>query len=376
MKFYRLINNSTLHEFGKPISECLILGQRLVDVQTEYIQAIGGSVTDIESHEELENESQYFLFEEDVFFSLPFLKECEKIASDKEQNLQFALERNTFNERFVLPHPNDNESFHLIGFSYKSGNQPTEVVSVSQQIFEHAVVLPDQIVKGRAYHMDQCETFAAHIISPFHLLFVNLAMNLARTAKFQAKIPSFLKNTLATPYSKWYYKGLKRMNRFGNNCKIHPTAIIEGSVLGDNVIVEANAIVRLSTVGSDCHISDNVVVINSVLGEKTHIANCNYITSCLTYDEVFLIHGPYQFSIFGSKSACFAVINCDIRMDQENIKIPTTYRVIDSNQPLLGVAYGHNSKTAGGNIIAAGRIVPNNLHILPPDNIILNFKDK
>ena len=88
-----------------------------------------------------------------------------------------------------------------------------------------------------------------------------------------------------------------------------------------------------------------------------------------------MIHGPYQLSVFGEKSSCFAVINCDIRLDQKSIKIPTSKGMIDSRQPLLGIAYGHHSKVGGGNIIAAGRIVPNGSQIAPPDNIILDFQD-
>ena len=67
------------------------------------------------------------------------------------------------------------------------------------------------------------------------------------------------------------------------------------------------------------------------------------------------------------------MINCDIRLDEKTIKIPSSKGVIDSDQRILGVAYGHKSKTGGGNIIAAGRIVPNNKIIAPPDNIILKF---
>ena len=200
-------------------------------------------------------------------------------------------------------------------------------------------------------------------------------MNLKRTIPLQKKVPKFLRKRFGQTGGSWFYRVLKRMNKIGKNCKIHPTALIEGSFIGYNVTIGANSIVRLSTVGNLFSISVNVTVINYILGDKTYIANSNYINSCLTFNEAFLIHGPYQISVFGENSACFAVINCDIRLDQKNIKIPTSQGVLDSNQEFLGVAYGHRSKTGGGNIIAAGRIVPNDLHITPPDNIILSFKD-
>mgnify|MGYP000583440382 CR=1 FL=1 len=61
------------------------------------------------------------------------------------------------------------------------------------------------------------------------------------------------------------------------------------------------------------------------------------------------------------------------RASDKTIKIPSSKGIIDSDQRILGIAYGHKSKTGGGNIIAAGRIVPNYKIITPPDNIILNF---
>ena len=165
------------------------------------------------------------------------------------------------------------------------------------------------------------------------------------------------------------------MNKIGKNCEIHPSAIIEGSIIGDNAKIGANAIVRLSVLGDDCYISDNVTCINSVLRNKAFIANSNYINSVLCYEEVFVIHGPYHLSVFGKNSACFAIINCDIRLDAQTIKIPTSQGIIDSKQHFLGIAYGHHSKTGGGNIIAAGRIVPNYKHINPPNHIILKIDE-
>lgn len=376
MIFYRLINNAKLHSFEDLISQVPIMGQSLRNVQDGYVQAVKCTLIDIQEESEIDQTENYFLFEEDLFFTLPFLKACISLARSRKKNLQFCLKRNSFNERFVLPCDLDTDDFHLLNFHFRYGNDDVEKVSVDQKIYEYAIQMPRQIIKSRSYNMDQCDTFAVHLISPFHLLFANLGLNLARSVKLQSKIPEILRKKFGQSDGKWFYRGLKGLNKIGKNCKIHSTAIIEGSIIGDNVTVGANAIVRMSMLGSDCYVSDNVSIINSVLGESTFIANCNHISTCLTYPEVFLIHGPYQFSIFGEKAACFAVINCDFRLDQETIKIPTSQGILDSNQTLLGIAYGHRSKTGGGNIIAAGRIVPNDLHIKPPDNIILNFNTR
>lgn len=374
MKFYRIKNNSTLHSFGDEIGDCPILGEKLSTHQQSYIQQRKGQIIDVSNRAEIQEKGDYFFFDQDLFFSESFLTAALKIASEKKCNIQFCLAKNTFNERWSLPNSSNQNEHHEYGFYYHhSASDSYEKVVLTQKIYEHIQHMPEQIIHGGIYHADQCETFAIHLISPFHLMMANLAMNLARTVKFQEKIPAFLRNRFGKAKGKWFYRGLKRMNQIGKNCLIHPTAIIEGSIIGDNTIIGANSIVRLSHLESNCYVSDNVSVINSVLGEKTFIANSNYINSCLTYPEAFLIHGPYQISVIGKNAACFAVINCDIRLDQKNIKISTSNGILDSGQPFLGVAYGHRSKTGGGNIIAAGRIVPNDLHVNPPDNIILSF---
>ena len=375
MKFYRIVHNETLHSFGDKIGAVPVCGKRLIDCQNESVLAVGGEIIDVNNSEEIDKTQAHFVFDENVFFTAEFLKACLIAVSIKEDNLQFCLRRNTFNERYVLPCNQDTEEYHVLELYYYQVEGQIEFIPIEQELFEHVTVLPSQIIRDRQFHMDQCDVFACNVISPFHLLFINLAMNLKRTIPLQKKVPKFLRNRFGQTGGKWFYRGLKRINKIGKNCTIHPTALIEGSVIGNNVTIGANSIVRLSMLGSNCYVSDNVSVVNSILGDRTYIANSNYINSCLTFDEVFLIHGPYQISVFGENSACFAVINCDIRLDQKNIKIPTSQGMLDSNQEFLGVAYGHRSKTGGGNIIAAGRIVPNDLHITPPDNIILNFKD-
>ena len=373
MNFYRLKSNTRLHVFNDPIGDVPVLGIALKEQQQNFITSVKGKLIDVENKNDIRESGDYFVFTDDLFFSLAFLKKVVEAVLKTNTSLQFCLGKTIFNERYILPHPNYKNGYYQFNFLYYNEKKEPKEHLLDKNIYEYSVTIPPQIVKGGNYRMDMCDTFASHIISPFHLLFVTLAQNLCRIDSKQKMIPQFLKEKFGAPGTFWYYRALRKMNKFGKNCKIHPTAIIEGSEIGDNVFIGANAVIRLSVLKNNCTVSDNVGVINSFLDEGTYIANCNYINSCVTYKEVFLIHGPYQLSIFGENSACFAVINCDIRLDQNTIKIPTSYGIIDSKQPLLGIAYGHRSKAGGGNIIASGRIMPNDYILNPPDSIILNF---
>jgi len=369
--FYRITKAKTLFSFGDEIGEIKVGNKSLREQQDFVIATLGGRIIDVKNIDEITQTEPYFYFDENLFFTLEFLQKAIKTSADLTSSAQFCLAKNSFNERFILPHTTQEEALIKFDFFYISKPSKTiEEVVLDQKIYVNYVELPSQIVVGRKFHMDQCDTFASHIISPFHLLQVNMAINLNRTIKLQKFIPEKWRTK---PNSKIAFRALRRLNKIGKNVSIHPTAVIEGAVIGDNSIIGAHAVIRLSQIGKNCKISENVSVMNSVLGDRTHISNSNYILNCFTYEEVFLIHGPYQFSIFGKNVACFAVINADIRLDQKTIKIPTEIGVLDSQQPLLGIAYGHRSKTGGGTIIAAGRIVPNDEIINPPDNIILKF---
>ncbi len=371
-KFYRLKKGKTLFAFGDEMGMVPVLNSTLNKFQTEVIEQCGAQLFDISDTKEI-NETEYFVFDEDLFFTLKFVSSLIDMALKEGISFRTTLSENTFNERFVLPHTtekNENLTFNFFYITHK----PERIINktILQTFYPHYIELPDQIVKGGKYHTDQCDTFICRIASPFHLLQLNLAVNFMRLVKVRNRFPQWMVDKYAPNYSRLRNRSLKSLNKFGKHCKIHPRAIIENAILGHNVSVGANAIIRNSFIGDDSHINDNVSIMNSVLGKRNVIANGNHINLCLTYDDVFLIHGPYQFSVFGRSSAVFAVINCDIRLDQKNISIPTDVGILDSLQPLLGIAYGHFSKVGGGNIIAAGRIIPNHKHISPPDTIILN----
>jgi hypothetical protein len=322
------------------------------------------------------SDSRYLAFDEDLYFSKTFFEAALQQCRSGGPTQRFALAENDFNQRFILPdssRPEERLRFSLRHVNGGAAEERNEILP--QKSYPYAERLPGQVVNGGQYAMHQCNMYAARIASPFHLLQVNMAANLNRSIGLRKRFPQWMMERFSPVNSRMFFRALRTLNRIGKGCLIHPTAIIEGSVIGDNVTIGANAIVRCSVVGAGSTIQDQATVMYSVLGKNNYICNGNHIHLCLAYDDVFLIHGPYQFSVFGKAASVFATINCDIRLDQKTIMIPTDVGLLDSQQPLLGVAYGHHSKVGGGNIIAAGRIVPNGRHILPPASIIMEFEE-
>jgi hypothetical protein len=370
LKFYRLRTNRTLYGFGDDAAELPVLGLTLGIHQQRTVEAIGAELVDVESEDDVKDDN-YIIFDEHTLFTKKAAQYVYRSSQLADASRNFVFADNSFNRRFVLPCSSDTDEYLRLPLYYRNrANESTDEVIIPQQLYANWARLPPQIVPGGKYRLDQCDTLVAPLLTPFHLLQANMYMNLTRSLWLRKLSPGSREKNVPNLNTRSYYRGLRLLNRFGKRCRIHPTAVVEGAVLGDDVTVGAHAVVRLSCVGSGTTIDDQASVTYSVIGRESYIANKNHLAFCLTYDGVFLIHGPYQFSVFGRGSAVFATINCDVRMDNKTIRIGGPDGVIDSQQHFLGVAYGHGAKVAGGNIVAPGRLVPNGHVQLPPDFIV------
>lgn len=362
MIVYRYRGAPSLLGFDDPVGEVPILGRTLMDVQNDAFQRVGWTVRDVDSDAELNRETCVTVSENLYMSPEACRRVAERIRSGAD-SFRLVLEMNSFNQRYVLPLWTEYQSLPLT--YVKNGSFPRDDWALPQTIFEHSVRLPRSVTTAPDYHLDTCAEVAGVVENPFQLLWLNIATNLNRTIPLSKRQRGWAK-TLVPDFGRLYYFALRSINRIGRGCRIHPTAVLEGVELGDNVTVGAYAVLRLSTIASGCTIEDHASITYSVLGENNLVANGNHVNFCLTYEDVFLIHGPYQFSVYGRQTAVFATINCDTRMDTKTIRMPYRGGFVDSGQPFLGIAYGHGCKISGGNIIYPGRIIPNGTVMEPP----------
>ncbi|MEN9700093.1 MAG: hypothetical protein RLZZ301_1291 [Bacteroidota bacterium] len=374
---YRYGANAQLFGFEDPILEVPILNQTLDQYQKAVCAQCGFQIVDLNNIDELPEQAEtLWYFDAKLVFTAAFFRAAqEAVQIEKGSHFQFGLDVLPSVRQHSLPTEPDLEvrTFPFF-FRRKDAVSKLERIDLSGKEFEWEIDMPTQIIPSGRYSLNQNAVFASLLLSPFHLLGANMALNLNRSLPFQEKLPEWLRTRITKPFTRLTSFGLRRMNQKGRNCRIHPSAVVEGCVLGDNVTIGANAVVRMSVIGAGTFIADTAVVSFSVLGEKNFVSTGNHLVNSMTYESVFTIHGPYQYSIFGKNSAVFATINSDIRLDLKTIKIPTEQGVHDSGQLLLGVAYGHACKIGGSNIIAAGRLVPNGYVLNPPDFITLKFE--
>ena len=370
MIFYRTGNARRIYGFGDACTDVPLLGMPLRNRQELVVRAVGGEIVDIECESEIRDEV-CIVFGANTYFTPALARFVSMYVKRRPGSYEFVLEDNRFNQRYLLPATDFPGEFGRFGLFCRHKDFPeTVTVTVPQKVFPNHTPLPRQLLDEGLYHLDQCDSWIGSVDTPFHLLQLNMAMNINRDIWLRKLVPAAHAKNMRHLNTRLYFLGLRVANRKGRGCRIHPTAVLEGVTLGDNVTIGAYAVIRLSSIGSGTTIEDQASVTYSVLGENNFIANKNHVAFCMTYDNVFLIHGPYQFSVFGEDTAVFAVINCDVRMDKRTIRISTENGLLDSRQHLLGVAYGHRAKVAGGNIVAPGRVIPND-HVETPPGFIL-----
>ena len=91
--------------------------------------------------------------------------------------------------------------------------------------------------------------------------------------------------------------------------------------------------------------------------------------------QVFLIHGPYQFSYFQRRSAAFACIMMDYRPDGQPTKVPTGQGLRSYKGRFLGAVLQEDAKVFGGTITAPGITIPKGRHVYAEADHICRAKD-
>ena len=176
------------------------------------------------------------------------------------------------------------------------------------------------------------------------------------------------------PIWAWMRRGGARWTSFGKRCRIHPTARLEGCVLGDGVEVGAFSVLRGCIVGDGARIEDHVTAKGSVVEPGAHLGcycmfNLSVLGACSS-----ISHIGAQASIVGRDTfiATFATLQ-DLNL-AGNIRVPVGGTLIDTGSPFLGCAVGHRVRMGAHVSVAPGRAIPNDVTLVggavltrPPD---------
>lgn len=336
MKAYLIRNAAALLPFQKPASSVRLHDSTVGSRLRSQLAEIGCDVVDVDALDRTSIAAGSLVLQDDLVVSSRLLRTFVSAIPDRRRSYQCEIDTAcfTFTCRSEMDTPSAYRALPLRYVGDDGDAQAEPLRMTPSTLLELEQELParvDQIEDMRAYVIDYygiqlehwfdlltaaglyCREFVADRLRPFHRV-----------------LPHWLMNRV-TSWS-WFRA---RQNSIGKRTRIHPTAILEGCVVGDDVVIGPFAYLRSSVVGNGAVIRERSTVTMAFVGEGA-----------------FVMGGDVANTYLGSQSAIFA---------------PALYNVVFGERGLLGGSGGFADFLIGsGAIVAniAGAKVPSNLVFL------------
>ena len=166
---------------------------------------------------------------------------------------------------------------------------------------------------------------------------------------------------------------MAHLNRWGKGCKVHPTACVEGSFIGDGVQIGARALVRNCCVGDRAVIGDHAAAITSVLGKDVFITEDTVVVMDAIYPGATVGNLKLQVSIIGRNSFLHGWAAFIDAKFLGGVSITQDGKRLDTGRSFLGSAVGHDCILAAKVLIHPGRGLPNKTFmVMRPDECIFD----
>ena len=167
---------------------------------------------------------------------------------------------------------------------------------------------------------------------------------------------------------------MRALVRRGRGVKIHPSAVVEASVLGDGARVGANAVVRGSVLGAGAVVAEGAFVEMSVIGEKAHVTKHVICSFNVLHPGAVIGLGIHQMSVVGRDAFIAGDVRMlDFKFDGE-ITVEHRGKIASVGSRFLGCAVGHGAMIGAGVTVQHGRAIPNGARLIgDPGRIARKF---
>ena len=319
---------------------------------------------------EIDDPNEHIIFGDNVFFTEELLKEFLCKSQENSGNTVCALKSGTTTLRTVVSvqkvQPVGNHiEYDLHFIPQKQSRGKKSAIIISPDYLSEGIRLPKHFCGIEKYLIPFTTKVIVQINHWSNIWAINVILALADIAKLQqiSKFKQIILLLKSRSFNKWNI--LRKSNKIGKKCDIHPTACIEGSTIGDNVSIGAGVVVRGSIIGDNVTLGNSVVVEASVLGEKSTVLH-GHIMFSVIYPELFSVSQLISASLIGRKSFTGSGVTLtDYRLDKKNITVIQDGIKVDTGNRLMGSCLGHDVYLGSGCIVAPGRSIPSGMRIAP-----------
>jgi carbonic anhydrase/acetyltransferase-like protein (isoleucine patch superfamily) len=156
----------------------------------------------------------------------------------------------------------------------------------------------------------------------------------------------------------------RRSNQIGRNCRIHPSAVIEGCTIGDNVDIGPFVCLRASVILDHAVIREHCIINFSYIGKGAYIMGANVFNSYVGAEVSIVtpmlyncVMGDRSFVSGGSGFADFSMASSQIMAHIEGVDVP-------SGLSFLGSCVGEDSFIGADLIFIPGRTIANKTSLM------------
>jgi NDP-sugar pyrophosphorylase family protein len=149
----------------------------------------------------------------------------------------------------------------------------------------------------------------------------------------------------------------------GRRCQIHPSALVEGSVIGDDVVIGPGAVVLNSVIGSGSRLEQRTHVSQCTLGRRTFMSLNSSMQACATFDDADACANNLQACVVGARAGLTSFARALDTVLHDDGRPGAPVQVVDGEgrRPVgelpCGVVFGPDSYVGAGVTFAAGRAV-------------------
>jgi acetyltransferase-like isoleucine patch superfamily enzyme len=377
MHAYLLSTNRTISPFGRRVGEMKVHGFALQEFQETILKALGCAIERIEDIRDVRR-FPCLLIHDDLYFTYHalagFLKTVRRCGGV--QNAQAALAVSELTERFT-------PVFQGVKIALADNAPGRAYDCFFLQALDLGISLGAQSVPvAIPYHVKRLRSAANRYFEPsgkFTLPVSRVYMTpVQHWASLMAAnllgMPDFflhiarnkLLETATLPLRMIWRSGSVRPSRClgklyfaGPKCRIHPSAHVEGAVLGRRVRIGPLAVVRGSVIGDGTEIGPGAVVEGCTLGRQVVVNGNVVLRCCLADDEASLGTFFNQFSVIGHSAVMCPDCGIFDFQFKGSVRVNHQGRMVPSGSRLLGGCLGDRVFLGPGVKILCGQELPN-----------------
>jgi hypothetical protein len=396
MKAYVIPSGVTISPFGDPPGKVRVLNELLADRRKRLLAGLGIETVDAAGVADVPAGS--LVIGDHVFFTrkamAAFLKAARGVAGDAVLTLPdcaFCREKRPLQDDLVIAkNARGEDEYRFAVFLMRSpaasldelrARATPAVIPLKEKVRRP----PNLDVLGARATFDVSYAFTLqavqHVCHWSHILDVHLQALAERWLDVSVSRVLFYLGRALTAFSFNKWKIARRLVYKGKGCDIHPSAVVEASILGDRVRIGPHAVVRFSVIGSDVKIDEHSEVLFSAVADRCVCSFRGRINFTVVYPRALVSQPAVQICVVGEGAVhTVGVFPIDMKLDfrrgPRDVPVLHHGRVVPSGKKFLGACIGHGAIVGTGLWLICGIEIPNGAFLVrDPGNVVTRVPD-